>query len=101
MNNSMNENTKKYAPRGVSHKVIALRLPAAIHQQALVLAKQQGVSLNLHATRAYLHGIAALNQTSKASACPELSRRVTDAPNVGNTAFFIDSKIKSSSDMKK
>ncbi|MFQ6333210.1 hypothetical protein [Methylophilus sp. 3sh_L] len=54
----MTNRRTKIAERGVSDKPIALRLPRDIRDKAEQLAAQEGVSLNRHATAAYLRGIA-------------------------------------------
>lgn len=53
----MNNRRTKIADRGVSEKPIALRLPRDIREKAEELAAREGVSLNRHATAAYLRGI--------------------------------------------
>lgn len=60
----MKNQRNRYANRGVSDKPIALRLPRDIRVKAEQLAARDGVSLNRHATEAYLRGVSGENSDS-------------------------------------
>lgn len=75
---SMRKSPVRYSPRGVTKKVIALRLLAPEHARHDALVRQNDCSSAAFARQMYLRGL----ESYEASALPASARRMNKAPGV-------------------
>lgn len=76
---SMRKSPVRYSPRGVTKKVIALRLLAPEHARHDALVRQNDCSSAAFARQMYLRGLASYEATA---AVPTDARRMNKAPGV-------------------